>query len=502
MNKYKKLLITIFVSSLATGMNYIISLFLTPYITNEIGAEAYGFVTLAKTFISYAGIITLALNSYATRYIAIAYHEGDRERCNKYFSSVLYADVILGLAIFAVFSIVIWRLESLLSISSELVSQVRFLFMLTAVGFTITTIGTVFQSSAYIKNQLDKTNIFKGISYVLEAIILILLFSVFKAQLWYVGIGTLVSTIFIVLTNILLYKSYTPDIKVSCAKVSIDAIKELVLAGIWNALNSLGNMLNTGLDLIVSNLMLTALAMGQLAIAKTVSSMFYALFQLIAQPFQPMLLKSYSENNKGKLLDDLITSIKIAGLVSNIAFAGFATLGLMYYELWIPTQDIELIWKLTVLSLLGSVIEGAIYPLYYIYTLTVKNKIPSIVTIIGGLLNVGGMFFLIRYTNLGVYAIVLTTTVIMTFISLIFNPLYMTKCLDIKWTTFYPSILKHIVSCIIMVGTFYVVSLIPSPTSWMWLLIKAAICVVMGSIEHLLIVGIKPSVFIRIIKHR
>lgn len=52
-------------------------------------------------------------------------------------------------------------------------------------------------------------------------------------------------------------------------------------------------------------------------------------------------------------------------------------------------------------------------PIYYVNTLTVKNKIPCFITIIGGLLNVVGMFILIKYTNLGVYAVPITTAVIM-----------------------------------------------------------------------------------------
>ena len=51
--------------------------------------------------------------------------------------------------------------------------------------------------------------------------------------------------------------------------------------------------------------------------------------------------------------------------------------------------------------MLASVVEGPIYPLYYIYTLTVRNKIPCIITVIGGILNVAGMAILVKYSSLG-----------------------------------------------------------------------------------------------------
>ena len=42
---------------------------LTPYITDTIGIEAYGFVSMAKTAVSYAQIFTIALTTFVVRYI-------------------------------------------------------------------------------------------------------------------------------------------------------------------------------------------------------------------------------------------------------------------------------------------------------------------------------------------------------------------------------------------------------------------------------------------------
>ena len=50
MNKVKRLLMTILTSGIATILSFLISFILTPYITNKLGVEAYGFVTLAKNF--------------------------------------------------------------------------------------------------------------------------------------------------------------------------------------------------------------------------------------------------------------------------------------------------------------------------------------------------------------------------------------------------------------------------------------------------------------------
>ncbi len=487
--KTKKIAITILFSALAMGTSYLINFFLTPYITENIGAEAYGFVSLSKNFVMYAGIITIALNSYATRFITVAYHQGNKKKCNKYFSTVFYANIVLAIILFVAFSIGAINISSILNVSVELVKQVEMLFFLTGTSFSITTAFTVFSASAYIKNKLDKVNIFKGVSYLVEAIVLIMLFRCFNAKVWFVAIGSVVSAIIVGISNFIIYKYYTPDIVISKKNVSISIVKELVSNGVWNSLNSLGNMLNSGLDLIITNLMLTPLAMGQLAIAKTISSMFYSLLQLLAQPFQPIFLKDYSEEKKEILLKDLKTSMVVSGFFSNLAFAGFVGVGLEYFQLWIPSQDTELVWSLTVITLLGSVIEGAIYPLYYIYTLTIRNKVPCIITIIGGIINVVGMYILLKYTNMGVYAVVLTTTIIMSIISFVTNPIYMSKCLNISVKSFYPQLLRHILSCILMVIAFTIIGNISLKLSWITFIFKVFLCCIVGTIIHIGISG-------------
>ena len=47
-NKYVRLFTTIFVSGAAFIINCLINVILTPYITNSVGVEAYGFVSLAN----------------------------------------------------------------------------------------------------------------------------------------------------------------------------------------------------------------------------------------------------------------------------------------------------------------------------------------------------------------------------------------------------------------------------------------------------------------------
>ena len=63
------------------------------------GAEAYGFVKLANDFASYGSLVTLALNSMASRFIMLKNEQGDKEAARSYYTSITIANVILSLVL-------------------------------------------------------------------------------------------------------------------------------------------------------------------------------------------------------------------------------------------------------------------------------------------------------------------------------------------------------------------------------------------------------------------
>ena len=322
----KKVFIVMAASGAAFAINYLINFFLTPFITKNLGTDAYGYVTLAKTIASYAVIITTALNSYAARFITIEYHKEDYEKANVYFNSVFFADLFIGGALL-VFAILFSGIATfLLNVPEQLRNDVKKLIVLVFLNLFISTGGTVFQAASYIKNKLDVANVIKGISYIVEAAILLALYTSLTPQVYYVGIALCVATIVIVVSNIIITQRYTENLKIDIKRYRYDAVKELVISGIWNSLNSLGNVLNSGLDLLVCTVMLTPVAMGQVSIAKSINSIFTGLYSMAATPFHPLFLKKYACGDKNGLIDQLVFSMKISGLVSNLAFAGFCAL--------------------------------------------------------------------------------------------------------------------------------------------------------------------------------
>ena len=487
-SKYLRLMQTVAVSGGALVINTLITLMLVPMISDTLGNDAYGFVTLGKNVAQYAMMITAALNSFAARYIVVAYHRNDRREAKIFFTSTVYGDLMLGTILFVIAVCGICFLEKILVVPDDLIFDVKLLFFFVFLNFWLVTVSTAFSASAHIKNKLYIAGMFKTLSYLCEAAVLIVCFRFFPPHVFYVGLGLAVAAFVVAAGNWGMCRRYTPDLRTEKNDFSFHAIRRLVLDGVWTSLNSLGDALNSGLDLLICNLMLTPVAMGQLAISKTFYSMFSSVFVLVGQAFEPMYLKSYATGDKKTLLSEFRVAMKLSGMLSNIVFAGFAALGMTFYKLWIPGEDIVLIYTLTLISNMVTIPGGPMQPLYYIYVLTLKKQIPTLVTIGGGLVNVLGMYLLIRHTGLGVYAVVWTTVGVMAVINFGTNPLYMAHVLHLPWWTFYPGILRNLLSCVMLTLTFQVLTRFYMPDSWLTLIAFALVLAALGGILHLLIV--------------
>lgn len=480
----KRLFQTIFISGIATVFSYLINFLLTPYISNHVGIEAYGFVSIAKTAVSYAQIITVALTTFIVRYITLNYHKNKIEEANSYYSSSILACFQLSGALLIFALLCIFKLEYLLKIPEKLIPSVKALFIFVFINFVLTTIVTPLNASCFIKNRLDLNGIVKIISYIAESVVLVVVFRYCTADIWVVGFGSFIAAIVLVGGNYILKQKLTPELKFRKKLVSYKRVKEMMSNGVWQSVNSLGNTLNSGLDLLISNLMLTAVQTGQIAVVKTIGTMFSMLYQVVSQPFQPRMLKMYSTGNKEQFFNELTKAMRICGYFSNVAFAGFVVLGWTYFKLWIPNEDANILYVLAILTIISSVTEGVVQPLYYINTLTLKKKIPCLVTIGGGLLNVLFMYLLLKYTNLGIYSIVVTTAVIMTVINFVFTPMYAAYSIKLQPLGIYKVLIRHICSVIIMVVIFKGITLIYMPHNWAGLILEALIMALLGIIIH------------------
>ena len=133
----------------------------------------------------------------------------------------------------------------------------------------------------------------------------------------------------------------------------------------------------------------------------------------------------------------------------------------------------------------GTIVGGVISPLFNVYTVVNKLKWNSLITLYMGIANTIIVFILLKTTNLYVYAVAGTSTVL-GIKNLTFTPMYAAHCLGVSKRSFYPTIIRYVVVSIAMCAAFCGLYLVLPTTNWMWLFIDIVICGVTGSVINIL----------------
>lgn len=466
----------------AVLLNSAINFFVVPYVSESIGVEAYGFVTLANTLVTYIDVISIALNSFAGRFIAIEYHRGNIDKSRQYYSSIFWADIILVMSFSFICVIAISNLQYIINISEYLINDVKLLFTIVFIRYMLVILRNAFDVATFICNRLDLTEKFRAASSCVQVGTLILLCMNNTPHVWYIGFSTFMAAFFMFIFQFIYSKKLIPELELKLKWCSLKCIKDFLTAGIWNAINNAGNLLNNGLDLLITNKMLSELLMGIASVSKTLGSLCYTLVLAVSNSFRPAQLKSYSMGNIETLTYQLKNSMRITGGICAIIIAGFYTCGKDFLSLWLPGQDIYTIYWVSMIVLFSDVMIGVVNPLYYVFTLTKRLKLPCIVTLVSGFANVTGMYLLIKYTKTGIYSVVLTTMVL-NFIHFIDTPIYSAHCLKISLRTFYTPIIKHFLNCLVNIFVMNEINkLFHYTNSWCLLLCKITLFGTIGLI--------------------
>lgn len=445
MGKNKQLAINMVASYLSMGISLCISFFLTPFIVESLGSEAYGFISLSSNIIGYFSLVTIALNAMAGRFIMLKYVEGDKNGANAYFSSVFFSNLILGAFILITLLVTTIYLEYILEIPNELILDVKLLFILMSISSVISLVTGTLGIATFIKNRLDLSNTRSIVGSLLNATILLSLFSFFTPHIWYMGISSLIGVIYIAFTNLRFLRKLTPDLLIALFFFNISKVWELISSGAWNVLTKLASILGHELDLLFANIFIGAMAMGTFSITKNIPFLVLSINAAASGVFAPIFTRLYAEKNNMGLIREINKSIRILGFVSCITITCVFILGEDFYHLWLPSQDAVILQKLTIVGMLALPVTLPNEALWNIFTITNKLKFSAIYTLIDNtlvfLIVLGSMYFF-NDTMSKLFALAGTRAVLGNFRGLFFLPIFGAHCIGEKKTIFYTPIIK------------------------------------------------------------
>lgn len=473
------------------GSQFIISFVLTPVVLAKLGDEAYGFVGLINNFVSYLGIVTAALNAMASRYITVSYHAGRSDESEGYFSSVFFSNCIMAVVVLVGSGILAANIESLVNVAPELVSDLRVTVVVAFLNAAVGLVAVVFGVAAFIRNDLFLNSIGQLTGSVLRVALLFVLFWAAAPHMWYFSVAGLAATLVAAAIQVAVTNKLLPEMKLSLSRFDIGKVFELLKVGVWNSIQNINQLIQTGLDLLIANLFVNGLAMGLLSIAKTVPLALTSLSGNIANLFYPKMAQAYASGDSDQLVRRLDYAMRFTSAFMIVPLAGFMGFGGSFYSLWLPGRtaaelgEIQLLSILTVITLLAS---SLVEPLYYANTLTTKVRGSVVIAFGFSVLTLVIEFPLLMYSSLDKLAVIAGVSSILLFVRhALVQPLYCAVVLGVPKRTFYKPLVREVAVLALVWFTYALINSMGICTSWGSLIAVALVAGALGySLELLL----------------
>lgn len=482
--KEKKELIINFVAIVAAFLiNALTNFFLSSYVVNAVSEEAYGFVQLSNTFINYFTVITLAINSMASRFVAISYYKNNKEEAKGYYSASFWANVIISIIIIPIISILILNLEKLINISPELIGDVKLLFTFLAGNLVLGLLTTNLAISFYIKNKLYIQSMINMVGYILKAVLLYIIYLKCSPYIAFFGLVTLIVTSIVQTINLYYKVKLIPEIKIG--KLELNKIKDLLFSGVWNSVTRLGSILSEGLDLLITNLFLDSISMGILAIVKIIPNIIGGILNNLVSIFMPSMTKVYAKGSKEELKKSISDAMGFVGIFLNIPIVCVIVFGKNLFGLWFPMQDGTLLLILSILSIIHWIVIGPVSIMHNVFTIINKIKTNSILVVLTGFLNILLVYITLKMTNWGLYAVVGISCMLSILRNVIYTLPYGAKYIGLPWYSFFPEIGRSGICVLINTIIGFGINYFFHPTTWGSLLtigiLFCIICLVVNS---------------------
>lgn len=481
----KTLLINLGASLIVFLVQLIISFWVTPYVVGKLGESAYGFITLALNFTEYATLLTVAINSMASRFISISYNQNNVEEANEYFSSVFWFNIILSSIILVLSIFLVVNINHIINIPSSQINDVKITFALTFFNLIVSFISTCYAATPFVTNRMDYNAYVQIVSKFVRLVLTILLFLLCVPRIYYVGLANLIATLIALLIYMYIKNVLTPEFSIRLCYFSFKKLIIIAKSGVWMLLSNLSSLLLNGMDLLIANLLISPDAMGRLSVSKQLPMAVSSLLGYLSSIFTASLTQLVALGKKSELVEEIKFTFRILGTFLTVPFAGIIIYGISFLYLWLPEgvytyAEIIEIYILMMLTLSNIIVNAYMYSLHSLYIAINKVKMYSIVIFVCSVISVFTTIILTKFSGLGVYAIAGTSTIILSLINLFWVPMYAEKVLNIKTFSFMKTIMKNYIALIMTCIIFKILSNFLVLNNWTYFLLSCMLSALIG----------------------
>ena len=447
-----------------------VGIWLVPYLVHRLGTAAYGLIPIAGMLTQYVSLISQSISSAVNRFLTIALQQDDIEEANRIFSTAFFSYLVIGLLQIPFFAVLIYYAGSIVSIPAELYKDAIILLTCSAGTFVVNLVASVFGVPMYANNRLDISRSIDISRYLLLVIGIATFFVAFGPALRYVGYVYLAISLLLCGVQVVVAKRLSPGLRLGLRHYDRGKIRPLMGMGGWLIVNQVGALLFLQMDVWVCNRFVGPEAAGEYAAVLQWPTLIRHGGAIISSVVAPMIMIYYARSEIEHLLRLGKVSVRVLSLVLTIPIAVMCVFSPALLRLWLGEAFTSLA-PLMVIMLCHLIVNVGVIPLFNIQVAMNRVRVPALVTLFMGILNLLLAISFVRYFNWGIYGVAIAGAIVLTAKNALFTPVYAARILREPWHTFLRPYLSALGLLIGLMATGYVLMLYEVPKSWLHLIL-------------------------------
>jgi O-antigen/teichoic acid export membrane protein len=445
----KQISINMVANVVSYSSNLIISFILTPFLIDTLGKDVYSFYPIANSIVSYLSVLTATLNTMASRFFTVEIVNGNDKEANKYFSSVLASNIVISFFMFIPMAVIVVFVDTFLNVPINSVAAIRTLFALVFSAALVNVVGSIFGIATFAKNRIDLRSARELVTAVIRLGLYVLLYSILPPSIVYVGLVTLVVVIISLSIQVFYTKKLLPGIRFKKADVSFTHVKKLLSSTVWSIIFTFGNILLSGLTIVLINILYSADDSGSLSIVQTVPTFINGVISMLVGVFFPVITYKVAEKDIDGAVKQILSAQRIIAIVGCAVIAVFSGLAKEFFTLWTPEENAAELSKLSFVAIMPHLVISCMWILSNLNIAMNKVRKPAIFTLFIGSLNILFALIVSQVLHTSYVYIQIISSALQIIWAGLFLPIYASRELKVSISTFYPPLIRAIIATVL-----------------------------------------------------
>jgi len=409
----------------------LLGLWYAPFLIHRLGPAVYGLIPLANSVAAYMSVLETSVRGSLSREFSRARTSGTGSTV---YSTALWASVALGAVLLPVAFGIAYAAPQVFTVPVSAEQSARILFGSVLVMYLVGIVRSVMTTVPFTLNRFDLQNITPISEIIVRVSVVVGCFALFGPQLEWVALGLIVSGLVATVVASIVNRRIARDVSPSPRLFSFSVFRAMWATSSWMMVNQMGTLLFLSIDVIVVNLVLGATVAGLYGSLLIWSTFLRALASAVSSAVTPVVLRKHAEGEQDRISHIMGDSVRLLGLAVAIAVGVVGGLAPALIEAWLGAEYVFMS-PVLVAQVFHLAVNLAVLPLFAAQLAAGKVRVPGIVTLLAGILNVALAYSMAHLGHNGI-GVALAGALVLTVKNACFTTVYTARIQHLPWWTY------------------------------------------------------------------